>query len=322
MMTYTKKKNNRIVFVFSIVFSFLACFFVSVSPFSVSVSASKANYLTSKTVFTEPTLGPRFVFVAGLEGTGHHSMSLIFKECVQKKICDPSRNLTPFIWNGCGRPKDLIASQGADIGDPNAAQQKFKEELRRVKSDARNAGKIFFLNTLNESSRFRPGMISYPNCKGNEIFADVEILARLLEEEGLDFRVLVLHRPSHSIIKSTVIKRRFRIQHVQEQLLTHAAAVLFSQLYNIDPRFYEIIRYQDLNNSPYWTDTLTPFLFGTTPDKLNFQLHFSEKHYQKAVNEAAVTRANDDGSFFRETKLWDSSERVDYYNSLLLRLGR
>lgn len=285
-----------------------------------------------KTHFSTLENGNRFVFVAGLEGVGHHSMSFLFNKCRRDRVCSASSELSKLVYNNCHKPRGVIQTQGYDIGDPKKAQRAFVRSLQRLESKrkmstpALNAGRgrLFFLNTHNSRglSTGTSGMMSYPNCPPWELYPDIVIMAKLMEEAGVDFRVLVLHRPSHSIMRSTITNRSHRKPGEEERVLAHGAAVLYTMLSGLDSKFFRVVEYHELNQRDTWEGAggLKEFLLGRKGSYPDFAMQLTSERVDKAKRERDHPYFTPGFFPAEDEHLWGASERLAFFNDKLLTL--
>ena len=241
-----------------------------------------------KTVFT----GPRLVFFAGLEGTGHH----LWESIIDKLLTDGK------IWADCELNRKLFKSiKGCWAGTENGVfctrdPQQFKkdytaavEKMRKIA--AKNNTKAFFLNCV---ARSRCGSIaSYPEYTGNYKAVQrpsVLLLARMAEEAGIDFRVVVLQRRVQNLVYSDTVHRRFnRFEPYlkEERILENNAASLYVELAAIDRRFYSCSDFDDVSLS--YTERLkstirVPDVKQVIPQFLNVSLVQSIRELHKDHN--------------------------------------
>jgi len=102
---------------------------------------------------------------------------------------------------------------------------------------------VYALNTLQQSSTCHSGEMSYPIFRRVPLaYPDVSLLARLAEQSGVDFRVIVLARAAGAMLNSTT-RRSFGTYRRNAALLAEAAAVLSEQMKQIDPAFYSCLSY-------------------------------------------------------------------------------
>jgi len=230
---------------------------------------ANTNFLVEKTVFSETT---RFAFVAGLEGTGHHSIGSIFKNCQKSGRCVAIEKLTLGVYHGGGRPHGaFVYADETSARDVEKAREGLITAFRLAHTDQR---RLVVLNTLLDTKG--SGEMSYPNFLGADRalnHPDVHYLAYLAERAGVDLRILVLTRPAEGMIQSTTVHRHFNSKSVQSTQMAGMAAVLAAQLQLIDPRFYLCVPYSSLFDANWWSGSA--LRFSASPAKLDeaFQTH-------------------------------------------------
>lgn len=185
----------------------------------------------------------RLLFVAGLEGTGHHAWQDMFQECIDANHCEVHVNLTHSLMQFDPVKLTVHGLFGAEDTHMNAAQ--IDTVFHIMKSLAVGTGDRLYLVGLCFVKR--SAMLSYPNYNGiNKALdhPDISTLAALAELAGLDFRVLVLQRSAQEILAST---RRRDIGGVDEpKVLVDNAAALYTQMKLIDRAFYHCVHYREL----------------------------------------------------------------------------
>eukprot|EP01034_Spumella_vulgaris_P026448 gene26448-33027_t len=231
-------------------------------PRSVSellITTNSDTFALRKTAFSNRS---RLLFVAGLEGTGHHAVQAMFKVCNATKICEFDALITHHAMRFDGKAQSNHGLFGASDAVNNAKDAVVIEEAMR--SLVATPGDHFYFLGLG----FVPGsgMLSYPNFNGRHKsldHPDAYTLALMAESAGLDFRVLVLQRDAADIIASTA-KRGFggALGAAGEpKILIDNAAVLYSQLALLDPAFIHCVQYKTLGNlSAEARDEMVDFL--------------------------------------------------------------
>lgn len=200
----------------------------------------------------------RFVFVAGLEGTGHHAMKSLFGACAP--LCKAAAaSVSGALYKGGSNPTGVFVFGDQDIASILSQRTSFKSALKQETLDATD-DTLYILNTMGGGGS---GQMSYPNFSGGDKslhHPNVHELAALAEAAGVDFRVLVLQRNSHEIRLSDVDHRHFGKEAHELAVLADNAAVLSSQLALMDPKFFVCVKYHRLNNATEWRDVTGPAL--------------------------------------------------------------
>lgn len=263
-----------------------------------SPDSAKANKVLSpnyglpaslkKTVFT----GPRLIFFAGLEGTGHHLWeSIIDKLLADGKIradCELNRRLFKSI-KGCwaGTENGVFCTR-----DPQQFKADYTATVNKMRRMAKkNNTNAYFLNCV---ARSKCGSIaSYPEYTGNYKAVQrpsVLLLAKMAEEAGIDLRVVVLQRRVQNLVYSDTVHRRFnRFEPYlkEERILENNAASLYVELASIDRRFYSCSDFDDVSLS--YADKLkntirVPDVKKVIPQFLNVSLVKSVRELHKDHN--------------------------------------
>eukprot|EP00040_Diaphanoeca_grandis_P042782 m.265957 g.265957 ORF g.265957 m.265957 type:complete len:386 (+) comp64630_c0_seq1:362-1519(+) len=209
-----------------------------------------------KTVFT----GPRFVFVMGLEGTGHHLFHKLGPKCSRCTYDDfdnhfcvcsfkyRDRFSSQSVFNAPTR-KDLIHSYNATVAYMHSIRTKYPP----------SSDKVVFINTLfpwtPPKLTCSSMMSSYPNCAGkckHWQFTDVRLMAEIFEESGFDFRVVVLDRSAINIMIANTVHRQFGYWSKLAEVYTKLVSdhMVKAQLARIDPLFYACLNFDSLPELP------------------------------------------------------------------------
>ena len=198
----------------------------------------------------------RFLFIAGLEGTGHHAWRSMLDTCgggdgVQ---CKFATRLSDMLYHRELDPR--TRQRGAALGlfasssgaDHDAWRARVVAELASLARQATGPSLIIIMPDPNlQNTELIHGMMSYPNGGGEDRtlhHPDVHLLSRLAESAAVDLRLLVLQRDASSILTSTVIHRQFDASAFHESLiLSDAAFALQGQLSMLDREFYRCSLY-------------------------------------------------------------------------------
>lgn len=221
---------------------------------SASLQGRQSAQIIRKTKFSDST---RVVFVAGLEGTGHHATRIFFENCRRTSLCIAALQLSALLYSGGNKAQGMFAYPQDSA--PFAAVEQKRIDFLRALARFGNASKLVVLNTLSElhAHKGRPltGMISYPNFSGEFRgfqHVDVHEIASLAEKAGIDFRVLVLSRPAKEILVSTTEHRHFDARPQQAAVLADDAAALAAQLQLLDSSFIMCLPYSQIGNTSWW----------------------------------------------------------------------
>lgn len=185
----------------------------------------------------------RLVFVAGLEGTGHHAWNAIFGKCVVSGKCAPATNLTQSLMQLEPKQGVVHGLFGAEDAPVNSIQlhDVYKQMEYLAEQDE---ARIYVVGLC---FVHRSAMLSYPNYNGaNKALdhPDIAVLATLAEMAGLDLRVIVLQRSAREILTSTANRDIGR--HLEPKILIDNAAALYTQLLLLDRSFYQCVQYREL----------------------------------------------------------------------------
>lgn len=189
----------------------------------------------------------RLLFAVTLGGTDHEKAS-IFRDC-------PTRNSGPSTAQVAGR--NALCLSAATL---SKAMQRcgdtfpFKKSLYSsiaIDYVRRNMFSLLHNSSLNASSSnrrtlymLRNGFSHLKNCTENgnrsHSLPDVNILSRLAESVGLDFRIVIVLRDAEELLLSAARKGR-----TDPMALVDSAEALYSQLSLLDRRFFHCIHYNN-----------------------------------------------------------------------------
>lgn len=189
--------------------------------------------------------GVRFLFIAGLEGSGHHAWQDLFWACWKEdNACHVPQALQKTLYKNStwGLFNPITPLRTVHKREWMALRDQAKKEMQ--KEEQRVGPQM--LSVLNVAEYIRDvGEMSYPNfIHGPERSLrrpDVTLLANIAEEAGADLRILVLRRDAPGIYHSTVTHRHFMPGLPQVMMLIDNAHSLFGQLMSIDPSFVRCI---------------------------------------------------------------------------------
>ena len=171
------------------------------------------------------------VFVAGVEGTGHHVVSSLLEPwCTDAKACVNDCKLSQRIWS-------LVPFSDISSKSWISNREKLQIQLKDLKNHYEGREVTLFLNTLGSCG----SELSYPNFGGDLKawqHSDVRMLAEVCESEKIDFRIVVLERPVHDVLVSTTVHRHYGTFMQEGRVLKDNMGVLMAQLFHLDESFY------------------------------------------------------------------------------------
>jgi hypothetical protein len=187
------------------------------------------------------TNGTKMVFVAGVEGVGHHLFSILGQGHF-------SEDLNRAMVNYLGTRVDATTKTflGGEYGLENA--------IKHVKRSSRN--KLLYLNT----DEVVENMFSFPYGEHQCVFSrigrsvcipDLVDIARILEKSGVDLRIFVMERDFLLNLVSDSVHRDMDSPYAQAKVLLTSNAVLQTSLKAIDPSFYIKVKYEDMLSKPH-----------------------------------------------------------------------
>ncbi len=233
------------------------------------------GHAVAKTVFARDGDGrPVVVFVAGLEGTGHHLFSMLGKRHTTRALYEALTNYmspnatgaalgTTAVYNDFGRDDQFLRARAELVA-----------ELRTLhgKTVPVDNSRVFFLNTVIAD---RPvNMYSYtwggPRCylkkhARTACSVDLADIAKACEEADVDLRVVVLQRNLGAATVSAS-KRDFGTVMSQTRVLAIMRGLLHASLGSLDPAFYDTFDYDELIRQPQQSAARLAKLLALEPD--------------------------------------------------------
>ena len=183
----------------------------------------------------------RFVFFAGIEGTGHHYWQGLLTHL--HPFTNWSDNLSAELYNS-GHKVGFFSTYNETLRSIHASRvmQLMTDADRSVREQG---GGIVPLNVL---CKRISGMMSYPNLLGaNRALQnpDVRALANLAELAGVDLRIVLLVRHPASVVRSGLRRGYEKSGLIHAiKMYTSTLSLLSSQLSLLDPSFIACWRYE------------------------------------------------------------------------------
>ena len=182
----------------------------------------------------------RLLFLAGLEGTGHHAWQAMMHPCINTTACIVDHKLNLMLMDEAFKyVRGMFAAN-----DYHLIVRDSKYVIDHMRELAASSNTT--LRLIGLDATVHTGQLSYPSF--NSDFKtldrpDVLWLAMLAELAGLDLRVVVLQRDAGEILSSTT-RRRFSLPKV----LIDNAAALYQQLSMLHPDFLYCVNYTTMAN--------------------------------------------------------------------------
>lgn len=225
------------------------------------------EFFVKKTIFDDRT---RVLFVAGIEGSGHHAIKDVLELCFSMRLCRAAPFSKDLFYRGSGSQGLFGAANYSSHPDLlEVTLGRMKEFMYNVSHNlpiednaAYDKKKIVLPGHFGQDNDSKPphiyvigletfpsaGMMSYPNFNDGQTKAldhpDLIPLTILAEEAGIDLRILVLSRPAYDTLYS-VIRRGYGNGYGPEILVDNAIA-LTHQIQMIDPAFFLCLPYEKL----------------------------------------------------------------------------
>lgn len=215
--------------------------------------------LVIKKAYDKPS---RMVFVAGVEGTGHHAMRSFFDVCVlsdKHPECEMEIELSKKLMLYDEEQKRLGGIFGTKLAHDSDHQTKYSTTLKDV---VKRMNELSVMNTNHLSVvglsygnwlGAESGMMSYPNYDGIDKaleVPDIVLLASLAESAGLDLRILVLYRTDVKALLKSYTRRFDMDMYSEAMVMISALSQLYAQMVLIDKRFIQCIHFESLTGRP------------------------------------------------------------------------
>jgi len=185
-----------------------------------SVAVELPSYY--QTVQRPPTNNfARFVFFAGLGGTGHHGWHEAMGKSTACITHPKAESLMRKLWYGDDASVDVFYDQ-------------LVVELRQTTQHHIKTGvkQLYCLNIIKGS------MLSYPDCNSKRHHPDLVSLANAAAEARADLRVVVMHRDPAPMLVSLSLHRGLLPLAEEANQMSNQAAILYAQLSSIDPQLF------------------------------------------------------------------------------------
>lgn len=194
-----------------------------------------------KTVFSNKT---RFVFVMGLEGSGHHMFHKVFAKCKKCK-CIPSLHNFRFCQNS--NKKGLFGSE--------ITREEITQEMDYLQAEAEKWTSMKDATVFINTYCITCGESSYPNYGGHcrrYKYSDVRLMAEIFESLEIDFRVLIVLRNAVDVLLSTTVHRGYGewVSAAQHYSAMVRDVMMHSQLERLDKAFFTYLDYDLLPDVP------------------------------------------------------------------------
>ena len=248
----------------------------------------------------------RALFIAGLEGTGHHAFHSVFKACNSdgRGLCGVDHGISRLLYYSASTiPPRGIFHYGTN--EPGEAMEQRRSNFRKQLSALRanSSELLLFLNgaSVSRSEQSFTGELSYPNFGGAEKHLhhpDLRVLATLAETAEVDLRVLVLLRDVPSILHSTAKRQIGATSKHEAAVLSSNADALAAQMLSIDPRFILCCEFDDFGSQNKTWERVAPFLHGrltegTVRQQIAARMHPPPPPKARVTN--SITTSTDNG---------------------------
>jgi len=198
-----------------------------------------------------------FLFVVGVEGTGHHLFNKIFNQSPSRDRLRswgvPYSVLPKALWYQEKSNKGLLsapcakllghkAPNGPELVERTAALLREIDGIIKANHIPEKHGKSTVV-PLSSSSPGRPGkdagMMSYPNFRSpcrTLSYPDLSVLYDVCDQAKVNCRHALIHRDPHAVIRSTTINRRHSEIGAQIKTLATMLHVMRTQIIDYPER--------------------------------------------------------------------------------------
>jgi len=246
---------------------------------------------------------------------GHHAMFDMFSHCIASLKCKLLSSLTHLLMHFEPKTHHLHGLYSAEdthsySSDVFTAYDQLFELSRNTNEEKESVLYVLGLGFTPHS-----GMMSYPNFNGVHKaidYPDLHILAALCELTNIDLRIIVLQRDPAPILLST--ERRSIGGTIEPRVLQANAAVIYTQLRQVDPRFIYCVQFESLGSlSTYEAHRLGSFLHPILLANNTIVSMLSAVNYSKSMSHSSSSSSRvaadktvsaDDSYLNRKYQIW------------------
>lgn len=163
----------------------------------------------------------RFVFFAGLGGTGHHGWHKTMGSSGACTTHHAAERRMRDLWYGNDESVDLSYDQ--------LVAELRNTTLQHIKTGTKQ---LYCLNIIKGS------MLSYPDCNSKRHHPDLVSLSNAAADAGADLRIVVMHRDPAPMLVSLSLHRNLLPLAEEANQMGNQAAILHSQLAAIHPQSF------------------------------------------------------------------------------------
>jgi hypothetical protein len=228
----------------------------------------------------------RFVFFAGLGGTGHHGWHAVMGKsnaCVTHPVAEA---LMRKLWYGDDESVDLFYEQL--VSELRATTQ------HHMKTRSKQ---LYCLNVVNGS------MLSYPDCNSRRHHPDLVSLANAAADAGADLRIIVMHRDPAPMLVSLSLHRALLPLAEEANQMSNQAAILHAQLSAIDPQLFICTPFSGVVER---ADPISNFVIGDLGQSFadSIRTHYMDKDDDVAAAREQIITHNK--HILSKMKTWDA----------------
>lgn len=241
----TRFGARRLLLAFSLALLLTIAFRHPSVPDELPFDPSPTKTTTTRIVATSPfsKAPPRFIFLVGLEGTGHHLFSTLITESPMYQLLpkDDLIRLQQSLYNEHNKTNSLWTAHCSATLD-SATNRIMNQVVANLQTLHRNVHPTTVTIPINglEYNNTGVGMMSYPNYSSRNPngktprcdltkFPTIDLLYQACNRAKVTCGHIYIHRDPKQVLKSTTVNRRFHTQIEAIQLYTTMLHVIYGQ---------------------------------------------------------------------------------------------
>lgn len=233
----------------------------------------------------------RFIFVLGIEGSGHHFWSSMFDLCSKNTEygvpqCYNDRYLSSLLYRNGSNPHGLL------LDDP-AYETMVSQRLNQYSNIEYDSPQIVPINTLYENDPYKMGMMSFPTW--GSFLLNLTKLVDVFNRNNVDLRIIHMKRDITTCVKSTLRRSFYNTDRDAMDNLEIASRFIDTQKSNLDPQFFFDLDFEDLYSLKLCSNSQEIELFERLhqfiqPLLLRSTLHKMFSEFKKKVKRKPSTK--------------------------------
>jgi len=206
---------------------------------SIYKEGSNGPMKTSRRLAEEESKGPTFLFIMGIEGTGHHLFLTLFQTYLKSgnglsdEFFDENAIHKKLYLHPKWKPSLWSAPCAENPSNGTALFQEVVDTMKTIDFEIRSQSLEQTAAIVPLNAGFENFMNSYPSkhrdCRPLQ-YPDLDLTYAACEEAGVKCKHIVLSRDPYEIIRSTTMNREFDPKHRQIKLLGTMLDVINTQI--------------------------------------------------------------------------------------------